>query len=232
MFENQLELFALKFYFCKMQDTFKHKGMRKQLINELKEDERITNKAIFEAFDKIPRHFFLDKAFVEQAYSNMAFQIGAGQTISHPLTVAFQTQLLEVQKGDKILEIGTGSGFQTCILCQLGARVFSIERQKELHLKAKKIIHDLNFVPRLSFGDGYKGLPTFAPFDKIIVTCGAPEIPPALFEQLKAGGIMVIPVGEGVNQVMKRVVKTSETTFDSEDFGAFKFVPMLEQVVK
>jgi protein-L-isoaspartate(D-aspartate) O-methyltransferase len=174
----------------------------------------------------------LDLAFLEQAYSNKAFQIGAGQTISHPITVAFQTQLLEVKKGDKILEIGTGSGFQTCILCELGAKVFSIERQKELYLKAKKIIQDFNFSPRLSFGDGYKGLPTFAPFDKIIVTCGAPDVPQALIDQLKIGGKMVIPVGEGSEQTMKLITKIAENELLTEELGTFKFVPMLEQVVK
>ncbi len=215
-----------------MQDSFKHKGLRKQLIEELKADKRITDPAIFEAFYQIPRHFFLDLAFVEQAYSNKAFQIGAGQTISHPITVAFQTQLLEVKRGEKILEIGTGSGFQTCILCELGAKVFSIERQKELYLKAKKIIEHFNFNPRLSFGDGYKGLPTFAPFDKIIVTCGAPDVPQALIEQLKIGGKMVIPVGEGSEQIMKLLTKISENELEIEEFGTFKFVPMLERTVK
>lgn len=217
----------------RLEDSFKHKGMRRQLIEELKKDPRIDVKSpIFLAFDKIPRHFFLDLAFEQQAYSNMAFQIGAGQTISHPITVAFQTMLLDVNKGDKILEIGTGSGFQTCILCELGAKVFSIERQKELYMKAKRIIHHFNFNPRLTFGDGYKGLPTFAPFDKIIVTCGAPDIPEALLEQLKVGGIMIIPIGEGSEQIMKRITKISETEIKEEEFGTFKFVPMLEKTVK
>ncbi len=215
-----------------MQDSFKHKGMRKQLIAQLRQDKRITNELIFEAFDKIPRHFFLDLAFMEQAYTNMAFQIGAGQTISHPITVAFQTQLLDVQRGEKILEIGTGSGFQTCILCQMGAKVFSIERQRELHVKAKRIIHDLNFTPRLSFGDGYKGLPLIAPFDKIIVTCGAPDVPQTLKDQLRIGGIMIIPIGEGSEQIMKRIIKISEIEFQEEELGTFKFVPMLERTVK
>jgi len=215
-----------------MQDTFKHKGMRKKLIDELRKDQRITNSAIFEAFEKVPRHFFLDLVFTEQAYSNMAFQIGAGQTISHPTTVAFQTQLLDVKRGDKILEIGTGSGFQTCILCQMGAKVFTIERQLELHQKAKKIIHQLNFYPRLAFGDGYKGMPAFAPFDKVIVTCGAPEIPELLIQQLKVGGMLVIPIGEGDEQIMKRITKISETDLKEETFGTFKFVPMLERTVK
>ena len=215
-----------------MQDTYKFKGMRKKLINLLKEDTRITNEAIFEAFEAVPRHFFLDLVFAEQAYSNMAFQIGAGQTISHPVTVAFQTQLLEVKRGEKILEIGTGSGFQTSILCQMGAKVFSVERQKELYMRAKQIIAHLKFTPRLVFGDGYKGLPGYAPFDKIIVTCGAPEVPRALLEQLKIGGIIVIPVGEGKEQTMKRIIKIDESKFQQEEFGTFKFVPMLEDKVR
>ncbi len=213
-------------------DSYKHKGMRKHLISELRKDERIKNEAIFHAFDKVPRHFFLDLAFVEQAYSNIAFQIGAGQTISHPITVAFQTELLEVKKGDKILEIGTGSGFQTCILCEMGAKVFSIERQKELFIRAKTLIHEMGYSPRLIFGDGYKGMPAFAPFDKIIVTCGAPDVPQSLLAQLKVGGIMVIPVGEGREQIMQRIVKLSDTEFQSENFGTFKFVPMLERTAK
>jgi protein-L-isoaspartate(D-aspartate) O-methyltransferase len=162
----------------------------------------------------------------------MAFQIGAGQTISHPVTVAFQTQLLELKRGEKILEIGTGSGFQTSILCQMGAKVFSVERQKELYMKAKQITSYLKFTPRLVFGDGYKGIPGYGPFDKIIVTCGATEIPQALLEQLKVGGIMVIPVGEGKEQTMKRIVKVSESKFEQEEFGTFKFVPMLEDKVR
>jgi len=214
------------------QDTFKHKGMRRQLIDELKKDERITNSSIFDAFYEIPRHFFLDRAFLEQAYSNKAFQIGAGQTISHPITVAFQTQMLEIKRGDRVLEIGTGSGFQTCILCQMGAKVYSIERQKELFLKVKKIMDHFRFNPKLQFGDGYKGMPIDAPFDKIIVTCGAPEVPQTLIDQLKVGGIMIIPVGEGGEQIMKRIIKISETELDVQEFGTFKFVPMLERTAK
>jgi protein-L-isoaspartate(D-aspartate) O-methyltransferase len=215
-----------------MQDSYKFKGMRKQLVHLLREDKRITNEAIFDAFNTVPRHFFLDLVFAEQAYSNMAFQIGAGQTISHPVTVAFQTQLLDLKKGEKVLEIGTGSGFQTCILCQMGAKVFSIERQRELFMKAKVIINQFKFTPRLVFGDGYKGFPAYAPFDKIIVTCGAPEIPIDLLKQLSVGGIMVIPVGEGNEQIMKRIIRTGEESFEQEEFGTFKFVPMLEDKVR
>ena len=214
-----------------MQDSFKYKGMRKRLIKQLLE-KGIKDQKILDAFDAVPRHYFLDNAFAEQAYSNMAFQIGSGQTISHPYTVAFQTQLLDVQRGDKILEVGSGSGFQTSILCELKAKVYSIERHKELHLKAKNILKQLHYNARLSFGDGYKGLPTQAPFDKMIITCGAPSIPESLIKQLKIGGIMIIPIGEGEEQLMKRVIKTSETEFEEEDFGVFKFVPMLENKVK
>lgn len=212
-------------------DTYKHKGMRRQLVDELR-SKGIQDERILEAFNAIPRHFFLDLAFTEQAYSNMPFQIGAGQTISHPYTVAFQTQLLGVKKGDKILEIGTGSGFQTCILCELGAKVYSIERQKELYMKVKNIINHFNFNPRLSYGDGYKGLPTFAPFDHILVTCGAPFIPPALVEQLKIGGKLIIPLGEGNIQKMVVLTRISEDSEDVVDFGDFSFVPMLENTSK
>lgn len=213
-----------------MLDSFKHKGMRKKLIEELRikgiEDERV-----LEAFNAVPRHFFLDPVFTEQAYSNMAFQIGAGQTISHPYTVAFQTQLLEIKRGDKILEIGSGSGFQTAILCEMGAKVFSIERHKELHLKAKNMLRLLGYNARLTFGDGYKGMPAFAPFDKVIITCGAPDVPEELIKQLKVGGFMIVPIGEGEEQQMKKITKLDDDTIKTEDYGVFKFVPMLENKV-
>ena len=212
-----------------LKDSFKHKGKRKQLILELA-SMGVKDQRILDAFDAVPRHYFLDTAFEDQAYSNMAFQIGAGQTISHPYTVAFQTELLEIQKGDKVLEIGTGSGFQTSILCELGAKVFSIERQSEL-LSSKHVIHHLNYSPKLFFGDGYKGSPLNAPFDKILVTCGAPEIPKELLKQLKVNGVMVIPVGEGKEQKMLKIMKQSDSSFTKEEFGTFKFVPMLERTV-
>jgi protein-L-isoaspartate(D-aspartate) O-methyltransferase len=214
-----------------MQDTYKHKGMRKQLIDQLRQ-KGITDERVLTAFDAIPRHFFLDLVFEQQAYSNVAFQIGAGQTISHPYTVAFQTSILELKKGEKVLEIGTGSGFQTCILCAMGMKVFSIERQKELHIKAKKIIDHFRFTPKLFFGDGYEGKETFAPFDKILVTCGAPFIPEKLVKQLKVGGMMVIPVGDLDSQEMHRITKISETEYKEEVFGNFSFVPMLEKTVR
>ena len=214
-----------------VKDSFKYQGMRRQLVRELSE-RGIKSKQVLDCFEAIPRHYFLDNAFAEQAYSNTAFQIGSGQTISHPYTVAYQTELLDIQKGEKILEIGSGSGFQTCVLCEMGAKVFSIERHKELHLKAKNIVRQLKYNARLSFGDGYKGLPTFAPFDKIIITCGAPDIPEELVNQMKIGGIMIIPIGEGVEQQMKKIVKVSDSEITIEDFGVFKFVPMLENKVK
>jgi len=210
-----------------MQDSFKHKGLRKILIDELRQ-KGISNEKVLEAFNEVPRHYFLDLAFEKQAYTNMAFQIGAGQTISHPYTVAFQTELLQLTKGEKVLEIGTGSGFQTSILCAMGMKVFSIERQKELYLKAKPIIHHLNYNPKLFYGDGYKGRTLDAPFDKILVTCGAPYIPDALLQQLKVGGLLVIPIGEGEKQLMQRITKVSESEFTTEEFGVFSFVPMLE----
>lgn len=205
--------------------------MRKQLIEQLRQ-KGITDERVLTAFDAIPRHFFLDLAFEQQAYSNVAFQIGAGQTISHPYTVAFQTSILELNKGEKVLEIGTGSGFQTCILCSLGMKVFSIERQKELHIKAKKIIDHFRFTPKLFFGDGYEGKETYAPFDKILVTCGAPFIPQKLLQQLKVGGMMVIPVGDLDSQEMHRITKISDSEYKEEVFGNFSFVPMLEKTVR
>ena len=212
-------------------DSYRHKGLRKKMILELKE-KGISDKKILNAFDLIPRHFFLDLAFVEKAYTNMALQIGAKQTISHPFTVGFQTQLLDLKKGQKVLEIGTGSGFQTCILCCLGARVYSVERQKQLYLSAQKIIDDLGYSPKLFYGDGYKGLNAFMPFDKILVTCGAPNVPELLKEQLKVGGILVIPIGDGEAQTMKKITKLSENEYQEEDFGVFRFVPMLERKAK
>ncbi|MBI2258090.1 MAG: protein-L-isoaspartate(D-aspartate) O-methyltransferase [Flavobacteriia bacterium] len=211
-----------------MIDTYKHKGLRKNLINELRE-KGITDYKILEAFDAIPRHYFLDTVFEQQAYSNIAFQIGAGQTISHPFTVAFQTSLLGIKKSDSVLEIGTGSGFQTCILCELGAKVVSIERQRELFIKAKEMLRFFKFTPRLIYGDGYKGQESLGPYDKILVTCGAPFIPEDLKKQLKIGGIMVIPVGDRDKQKMLRLTKINQNEYIEESYGDFSFVPMLER---
>lgn len=207
-------------------ESYRHKGLRNQLVNTIK-NRGITDNLVLEAINKVPRHLFMDSSFLEFAYEDKAFPIGAGQTISQPYTVAFQTQLLEVSKNEKVLEVGTGSGYQSCVLMEMGCKVFTIERQKELYQKAKKIFPLLGYKPKLvTFGDGYKGLPTYAPFDKIIVTAGAPFIPEALFYQLKPGGMLVIPVGEDI-QTMKRITKTENSEKIEEDFGSFKFVPLL-----
>jgi protein-L-isoaspartate(D-aspartate) O-methyltransferase len=214
-----------------MIDNYRHKGLRKKLVEEIT-GKGIEDQGVLDAFMAVPRHYFLDAVFTEQAYSNMAFQIGAGQTISHPFTVAFQTQMLHVKKGSKILEIGTGSGFQTSILCEMGAKVYSIERQKELYLKSSRIITKLGYTPKLKYGDGYEGWPTYEPFDKIIVTCGAPFIPQKLLDQLKPGGRMIIPVGEGKDQVMHLIVKNEDGSFEESEHGVFSFVPMLKSKEK
>jgi len=208
-------------------DTYRHKGLRKKLVEQLRE-KGITDEEVLDAINSIPRHLFLDNAFVNFAYQDTAFPIGAGQTISQPYTVAFQTQLLELEKGDKVLEIGTGSAYQTCVLVEMKAKVFSIERQKLLFQRAKVILPKMGYSAKLFFGDGYKGQPAFAPFDKIIITAGAPYIPEDLKTQLKVGGLMVIPVGEGESQIMQRLRKISETEFEYEEYGDFKFVPLLQ----
>lgn len=210
-----------------MKDTNKHQGLRNQLA-KLLEEKGITDKNVLEAIKKIPRHLFLNSSFEDFAYQDKAFPIAAGQTISQPYTVAFQSQLLQVKKGDKILEIGTGSGYQTAVLCFLGAKVYSVERQSELfkttsHLLPKLGIH----AKHLSFGDGYKGLPNHAPFDSIIVTAGAPIIPKPLMAQLKIGGKLVIPVGDA-SQIMTMLIRKNETQFEKHEFGDFRFVPLLQ----
>ena len=210
-----------------MKDTNKHQGLRNQLVKLLQE-KGITDKNVLDAISKIPRHLFLNSSFEDYAYQDKAFPIAAGQTISQPYTVAFQTQLLAVKKEDKILEIGTGSGYQTAVLCTLGAKVYSIERQNELFKITSLLLPKLGIRPKLlSFGDGYKGLPNHAPFDSIIVTAGAPIIPNALMSQLKIGGMLLIPLGEK-EQIMTQLIRKSETQFEKHEFGDFKFVPLLE----
>jgi protein-L-isoaspartate(D-aspartate) O-methyltransferase len=210
-----------------LKDTAKHQGLRNQLVSLLKE-KGIVDKSVLEAISKIPRHLFLNSSFADYAYQDKAFPIGAGQTISQPYTVAFQSQLLEVQKDHKILEIGTGSGYQTAVLCLMGAKVFSVERQNELFKQTSILLPKLGIRPKhLSFGDGYKGLPNHAPFDSIIVTAGAPIIPQPLMAQLKIGGRLVIPLGEK-NQIMTLLIRKNETQFEKHEFGDFKFVPLLE----
>lgn len=213
-----------------MEDSYKHKGKRRQLI-ELLRRKGITDENVLTAMNNIPRHLFLDSAFEGHAYENKAFSISANQTISHPYTVALQTKLLQVEKGDKILEVGTGSGYQTAVLVAMGAEVYTIERQKSLVDFSKNILKKIKYQPNYqTFGDGYKGLPAFAPFDKIIVTAGAPEIPSLLLQQLKIGGIAVIPIGRK-NQKMFTYLKVSERKYEQMEFGDFQFVPMLEDKV-
>ena len=192
------------------------------------EAKGVKDKKVLAAINKIPRHLFMDSSFEDHAYQDKAFPIAADQTISQPYTVAFQTELLGIKKGDSVLEIGTGSGYQTAVLCELGAKVYSIERQRELYKKTKVFLSKIGYRPKyLSFGDGYKGLEEYAPFDKIIVTAGAPYVPKPLLAQLKVGGRLVIPVGENV-QVMTLFVRKSNKEFDKKEFGDFRFVPLLE----
>ena len=208
-------------------DSYRHQGLRKKLVDEVRrkgiEDERV-----LDAINTLPRHYFMDSSFLEHAYEDKAFPIGQGQTISQPYTVAFQTQLLEVEKNDKILEIGTGSGYQACILAQMGARVFTIERHKSLFKKVKEFLPKIGYGSiKVFYGDGFAGLPTFAPFDKILITAAVSHVPKILAEQLKPGGLMVLPMGADDVQIMTVVHKTADGEFTTEKHGAFRFVPML-----
>lgn len=210
------------------EDNYLHKGLRKQLVQTLR-DKGITDEKVLSAIEAIPRHFFLDPAFERIAYEDRAFPIAAGQTISQPYTVAYQTQLLEMKKFDKVLEIGTGSAYQSCVLAEMGAMVYSIERQRALYDFVGQFFFLKNY-PNIKrfYGDGYEGLPSFAPFDKVIVTAAAPFIPPKLIDQMKPGGILVIPVGEDEGQKMMRITKQADGSTKEEVLGDFVFVPMLE----
>lgn len=208
-----------------MNDTYRHKGLRKQMVEEIRR-KGICDEGVLRALDTVPRHLFLDSSFLKFAYQDQAFPIGSGQTISQPYTVAFQTELLKIKKRDKVLEVGTGSGYQSCVLLELGAIVYSIERQKNLYDRTRIFLPSIGYQPRLFYGDGYKGLPAFAPFDKIIVTAGAPFVPQPLLEQLKPGGILVIPVGEDL-QVMNSFTRLPDGTFSQREHGTFRFVPLL-----
>ena len=211
-----------------MLDTYQHKGLRKKLVEAIRV-KGVVDENVLSAIEKVPRHWFMDSSFLEFAYEDQAFPIAAGQTISQPYTVAFMTELLELKKGDKVLEIGTGSGYQACVLSAAGAKVFTIERHKTLHDKSKIFLPAIGFgTIKQFYGDGYKGLPTYGPFDKIIVTCGAPYIPDSLVAQLKIGGKMVIPVGEGASQIMQSVIRLTATETQVISHGSFRFVPMLE----
>ena len=195
------------------------------MISEIR-DKGIRDENVLRAMAEIPRHLFLDSGFIKFAYADQPFPIGSGQTISQPYTVAFQSELLQVKKRDKILEVGTGSGYQACVLVEMGAHVYSIERQEKLFAKTKAFLPTIGYEPRLFFGDGYKGLPTFAPFDKIIVTAGAPFVPQALLDQLKIGGILVIPLGEDI-QIMTTFTRASDKDYQKKEHGSFRFVPLL-----
>jgi protein-L-isoaspartate(D-aspartate) O-methyltransferase len=217
-------------YLCKMrtfEDGYRHKGLRKKLVDTVKQ-KGIRDERVLEAINKIPRHFFLDSAFDELAYEDRAFPIAEHQTISQPYTVAYQTELLDVKPFHRVLEIGTGSAYQACVLAELGAHVFTIERQKKL-FDLNKQFPFLKKYPNIKFfyGDGYEGLPTYAPFDRILITAAAPDIPPKLVEQMKTGGMMVIPMGTGAVQVMKRITKLPDGEIKTEVFDRFSFVPML-----
>lgn len=215
-----------------LKDSYFHQGLRSKLITTLR-SKGICNERILSAFMNIPRHYFLDSAFAKWAYTDVAFPIDSDQTISQPYTVAFQTDLLELTGKEKVLEIGTGSGFQACVLAYLGVKVYTIERQEKLFHKTNKLLQLLGFGRiRTLLGDGYKGSPRFAPFDRILITCGAPYIPDELLQQLKIGGIMVAPVGEGEVQRMIKIKKTAVNKYEKEDHGAFRFVPFLEGVNK
>lgn len=210
-----------------MEDNFRHKGLRKKLVEEIR-SKGIQQQNVLAAIESIPRHLFLDPAFLEFAYQDKPFPIGCEQTISQPYTVAFQSQLLEIQARDKVLEIGTGSGYQACVLLEMGARVYSVERIKKLYERTKIFLPKLGYKPKLFYGDGYKGLPAFAPFDKIIITAGAPFIPEDVVNQLKNGGILVAPIGSSSVQTMVRWRKMPDGEIIKETHGSFAFVPMLE----
>ena len=210
-----------------MIDSFKHRGLRKKLTEEII-GKGILDTLVLKAIDTVPRHFFLDSSFVEFAYEDRAFPIGFGQTISQPYTVAYQTQLLQLEKGERVLEVGTGSGYQACILIEMGVKVYTIERQKSIFTQTKAFLPSIGYKPRMFYGDGYKGLPAYAPFDKIIVTAGAPFIPDDLLKQLTIGGKLVIPVGSGDIQIMKSIIRIGEDEFEKKDHGTFRFVPLLK----
>ncbi len=211
-----------------MKDTHKHNGLRNQLVKIIAQ-KGITDKNVLIAMGNVPRHLFMDSSFADFAYQDKAFPIGSDQTISQPYTVAFQTELLQIKEHHQILEIGTGSGYQTAVLLEMGAKVYTIERQQELFKKTKLFLPKLGYKPKkIIFGDGYKGLPENAPFDGIIVTAGAPIVPKALLSQLKIGGRLVIPVGDK-EQIMTLFIRTSEKDFEKHELGKFKFVPMLNK---
>lgn len=210
-----------------MEDSYIHKGLRRKLVQLLKE-KGITNNNVLAAIGNVPRHLFMDSSFRHFAYQDKAFPIAENQTISQPYTVAFQTELLDVKPGDKILEIGTGSGYQAAVLIEMGAAVFTIERHKKLSVGAQQLLPQIGYKPQFFFGDGFKGLPTYAPFNKIIVTAAAPEIPQTLLDQLTLDGKLIIPYGKSESQIMLEIIRISENKFEKYEHGDFAFVPMLK----
>ena len=210
----------------KFVDNYRERGARKQLVDILKK-KGIDDEAVLKAIGKVPRHYFFDETFWNQAYRDIAFPIGEGQTISQPYTVAYQTQLLHIKKGDKVLEIGTGSGYQACILMELGAKVYTIERQEKLYERTIQVLPYMGYKPHFFLGDGSKGIPEHAPYDKIIVTAGAPMVPEELLKQLAIGGILVIPVGDAETQKMVTILKTAENDYERHVLDTFRFVPLV-----
>lgn len=212
------------------EDSYRHKGMRRNMVEELR-NKGIKDENVLNAINNVPRHVFLDSSFLEFAYQDKAFPIGSKQTISQPFTVAFQTSLLEIKKGMKVLEIGTGSGYQACVLAEMGAKVFTIERQRKLYTKTKSFLSKFPYNIKMFLGDGYQGLPTFGPFDRILITAAAMEIPQDLVDQMKVGGMMVIPLSENDEcQTMLRLTKQDDCSLKREEYGDFKFVPMLKNL--
>lgn len=207
-------------------DSYRHKGLRNKLIDSIR-SKGINSEEVLEAMGKVPRHLFMDSSFINFSYTDKAFPISAGQTISQPFTVAFQTELLDVHRHQKILEVGTGSGYQTAVLLELGARVYTIERQRQLFLNAQKILTPLNYKPVFIYGDGYEGLPAYAPFDRILITAAATEIPQTLLNQLSISGALVVPEGDRFGQKMIKVVRETEDQFQRSEHGHFSFVPLL-----
>lgn len=210
-----------------MEDTFRHKGLRNKLVEELRL-KGIRNEKVLQAINNVPRHLFMESSLVNHAYQDKALPIGAGQTISQPYTVAVQSELLEVKPFEKVLEVGTGSGYQACVLLEMSVRVYTIERQRELYLKAMSFLPQIGYNPQFFYGDGYLGLPTYGPFDKIIITAGAPEVPKALLEQLKVGGRLVAPIGDSQVQVMTVVERKGQDSYVTTHHGSFIFVPLLK----
>ena len=210
-----------------MEDSYRHKGLRQKLTDSIR-TKGISDEKVLAAINTVPRHLFMDSSFVRFSYSDQAFPIGTGQTISQPFTVAFQTQLLELRSLEKVLEIGTGSGYQAAILMEMGAKVYTIERQRELFLKSQSLLTSLGYKPHIFYGDGYEGIPAYSPFDKILITAGAPSVPEKLLDQLKIGGTMVIPLGGGGGQTMVKIFRKSEKEYVRTEHGEFIFVPLLK----